>query len=65
MSRTTRGFAALGLATACITRLYLAAGFLQQARVIDGPAAVAMIWVFPLTCVTDGVAKVALARRYG
>lgn len=56
---------ALSMATACITLLYLAAGFLQQARVIDVPAAVAMIWVFPLTCFTYGVAKVALARRYG
>ena len=43
---------------------YLAAGFLQTAGLIDIPAKVAMLWVFPSLCLLYGVAKVVNARRY-
>lgn len=43
---------------------YMAAGFLQTARLIDIPAKVAMLWVFPMLCFTYGIAKVFIARRY-
>jgi hypothetical protein len=56
---------AVSIATAFVSLSYLAAGFLQSARVIDIPANVAMIWVFPLVCLTYGVAKLAVMRRYG
>ena len=40
------------------------AGLLQQAKVIDIGAGVAMIWVFPLLCLIYGIAKMILTRRY-
>jgi len=43
---------------------YLAAGFLQTAGLIDVPAKLAMLWVFPSMCLGYGVAKVFIARRY-
>jgi len=43
---------------------YLAAGFLQTAGLIDVPAKLAMLWVFPSLCLSYGVAKVFIARRY-
>jgi hypothetical protein len=52
-------FAAL-LVSAC----YMAAGFVQTAGLIDVPAGVAMLWVFPSLCLTYGIAKVVNARRY-
>ncbi len=55
---------AVSIATALVSLLYLAAGFLQQAKVIDVPAGDAMIWVFPLVCLTYGLAKVAVLRHY-
>ncbi len=55
---------ALAIATACVTLGYLAAGFLQLARVIDVPSSAAMIWVFPLECLAYGLAKTTVARRY-
>lgn len=55
---------AISIATALVALGYLAGGFLQQARVIDVPAGVAMIWVFPLVCLVYGLAKAAVARRY-
>lgn len=54
----------LGIATALVSLGYLAAGFLQAAKVIDVPSAVAMIWVFPLVCLTYGLAKCVVVRRY-
>lgn len=56
--------AAVSIATALVSMLYLTGGFLQLAKVIDIPAAMAMIWVFPLICIVYGVAKVAVSRRY-
>ena len=55
---------AVSLAAAFVSLGYLAAGFLQRAKVIDVPSSVAMIWVFPLVCLTFGVAKIVLARHY-
>jgi len=43
---------------------YMAAGFVQTAGLIDVPAGVAMLWVFPSLCLTYGIAKVVNARRY-
>ena len=55
---------AVCLATAFVSLLYMGGGFLQAAKVIDVPAAAAMIWMFPLVCFTYGLAKVVVARRY-
>jgi hypothetical protein len=55
---------AVSIATALVSMLYLAGGFLQAAKVIDIPASAAMIWVFPLVCLVYGLAKIAVARRY-
>lgn len=56
---------AVSIATASVSLLYMAGGFLQLAEVIDVRAGVAMIWMFPLICATYGVAKMAVSRRYG
>ena len=56
---------AVSIATAFVSLGYLAAGFLQSAKVVDIPASAAMIWVFPLVCLVYGVAKAAVSRRYG
>jgi hypothetical protein len=55
---------AVSMATALVSLLYMAGGFLQLARVIDVPSGVAMIWVFPLVCLVYGLAKIAVARRF-
>ncbi|HMB44167.1 MAG TPA: hypothetical protein VKM00_09905 [Luteimonas sp.] len=55
---------AVSIAAAFISLGYLAAGFLQRAKVIDVPSSAAMIWVFPLVCFTFGLAKSVLSRRY-
>ena len=44
---------------------YMAGGFLQAARLVDIPAATAMLWVFPALCIGYGVVKTFIARRYG
>ena len=54
----------IGIASLLVSVLYFAGGLLQQAKVIDVPSAVAMIWVFPLLCLVYGVAKMALTKRY-
>ena len=56
---------AVSIATAFVSLGYLAAGFLQSAKVVDIPASAAMIWVFPLVCLVYGIAKTAVSRRYG
>jgi hypothetical protein len=55
---------AVSLATALVSLLYLAGGFLQMARVIDVAAGPAMFWVFPLVCLVYGLAKVMVVRRF-
>ena len=47
-----------------VSGIYLAAGFLQTAGLIDIPSKVAMIWVFPMLCLVYGIAKIVNARRY-
>ncbi len=55
---------AIGIASLLVSVLYFAGGLLQQAEVIDIPAGVAMIWVFPLLCASYGIAKIIVTRRY-
>ncbi len=54
----------IAFATALVTLVYLAGGFLQLARVIDLQAGVAMAMVFPLVCGVYGIAKLVVARRF-
>ena len=54
----------IGVASLLTSLLYFGAGLLQQAKVIDIRAGVAMIWVFPLLCLIYGIAKMILTRRY-
>ncbi len=56
---------AVSMATACVAMVYMSAGFLQLAAVIDVASGVAMIWVFPLISLSYGLAKVVVSRRYG
>lgn len=56
---------AVSIATAFVAMLYMSVGFLQLAKVIDIPAGIAMIWVFPLICLSYGLAKAVVSRRYG
>lgn len=55
---------AVCIATAFVSLLYLAGGFLQIARVVDVDAGAAMIWLFPLVCFAYGLAKIVVVRRY-
>ena len=55
---------AVSFAAAFVSMVYIAGGFLQLAKVIDIPSGVSMIWVFPLVCVSYGLAKIVVARRY-
>ena len=55
---------AVSIATALVSLVYMAGGFLQLARVIDIPSGAAMIWVFPLQCATYGLVKAIVARRF-
>ncbi|WP_202844975.1 hypothetical protein [Luteimonas saliphila] len=54
----------VGVATVCVSMLYMTGGLLQSARLMHVPGDVAMIWVFPLVCAVYGVAKAFVARRY-
>jgi hypothetical protein len=54
----------VSLATALVSLAYFAAGLLQAAKVIDVPASMAMIWVFPMICFVYGIAKIAVSRRF-
>lgn len=55
---------ALGLAAAVVCVLSLLGGFLAAAKVATFGGDV-LIWVFPVACVTYGIARWLLARRYG
>ncbi|WP_369942236.1 hypothetical protein [Xanthomonas medicagonis] len=54
----------IAIAAALVSGGYMAAGFLQAAEMIALPASAAMLWVFPLLCMTYGIAKSVNARRY-
>jgi uncharacterized membrane protein YidH (DUF202 family) len=55
---------AVCMATAFVSLLYMAGGFLQTAKVIDIAAGTVLIWLFPLVSLTYGLAKAMVARRY-
>ena len=55
---------AVSFASALVSLVYLAGGFLQLAKVVDVPSDVAMVWVFPLMCMSYGLAKLVIMRRY-
>lgn len=54
----------LAVATAAVSLITLTAGFLQSAGVIAIRGSVALLWVFPMLCMTYGIAKAVLYRRY-
>ncbi|SBV37210.1 conserved membrane hypothetical protein [uncultured Stenotrophomonas sp.] len=54
----------IGIASLLVALLYFAGGLLEKAEVLDFDAASVMIWVFPLLCLTYGIAKMVLTRRY-
>lgn len=54
----------VAIAAALVAGGYMTAGFLQSAGLIVVPAAVAMLWVFPLQCMSYGISKIVIARRY-
>jgi hypothetical protein len=55
---------AVSIATAFVSLVYMAGGFLQAAKVVDLPASAAMIWMFPLVCFSYGLAKAFIVGRY-
>ncbi len=55
---------AISIATIFVSMLYMTGGFLQLAKVIDIPAGVVMIWMFPLVSFSYGIAKAVVSRRY-
>ena len=54
----------IGIAALIVGQLYLIGGLLQLARVIAIPASVAMIWMFPLLCMSYGAVKFFVRRHY-
>jgi hypothetical protein len=54
----------VGIAAGLVSMGYMSAGFLQSAKLIAIDATAAMLWVFPLLCLSYGVAKVVVGRRY-
>ena len=55
---------ALSVATGIVAALSLVGGFLAASHVVDFDGDV-LIWVFPALCVTYGIARLLIARRYG
>lgn len=55
---------AVSIATVVVSLLWMSAGFLQAAKVINVPSAMAMLWVFPVICLAYGIAKAFVFRRY-
>lgn len=55
---------AVSFAAVFVSLAYITGGFLQLAKVIDIPSGVAMIWVFPTICLSYGLAKLVVARRF-
>jgi hypothetical protein len=54
----------ISLATATVSLLYMAAAFLQLAKVIDVAAVDALLWAFPLICLVYGLVKLIVSRRF-
>ena len=55
---------AVGLSSLIVGLLFLAAGFLMQARVFTMGGGTVAIWVFPLLCGIYGLTKWLAIRRY-
>lgn len=54
----------IGIAAMVTAIAYMAAGFLQSAKVIHIDGALAMLLMFPMLCVTYGIGKFFVARHY-
>lgn len=54
----------IAIAAGLVSMAYMTAGFLESAQLIAVPASAAMIWVFPVLCITYGLTKAINARRY-
>lgn len=54
----------IALAAGVVSTVYMSAGFLQSAKLIEIGATSAMLWVFPLLCLGYGLAKISVARRF-
>ncbi|MFT4197910.1 MAG: hypothetical protein QM601_08380 [Pseudoxanthomonas sp.] len=54
----------IGIAACLVGGGYMTAGFLQSARLIDVPAVLAMLWVFPALCLGYGLVRIVISRRY-
>lgn len=54
----------IAIAAGLVSGAYMTGGFLQAAHLIDIPATVAMLWVFPMLCALYGVTKSINARRF-
>ncbi|NJC50252.1 UNVERIFIED_ORG: multisubunit Na+/H+ antiporter MnhE subunit [Xanthomonas campestris] len=54
----------IAIAAGLVSGAYMTGGFLQAAELIDIPAMVAMLWVFPMLCAIYGVTKSINARRF-
>ncbi|WP_126970720.1 hypothetical protein [Xanthomonas sp. BRIP62411] len=54
----------IAIAAGLLSSAYMTGGFLQAAKLIDIPATVAMLWVFPMLCAIYGVTKSINARRF-
>jgi hypothetical protein len=52
------------IAALLVSAVYLAAGFLQSAKLIQIAAGPALIFVFPAICLLYGVSKIFVSRRY-
>lgn len=52
------------VAALLVSAIYLGAGFLQTAKLIDIPARAAMLWVFPMLCLFYGIVRTVNGRRY-
>ncbi|WP_049621591.1 hypothetical protein [Frateuria defendens] len=55
---------ALGVSSAVVGMACMSAGFLAAARVVAVPGT-ALLWVFPLQCLSYGLARWWAGRRYG
>lgn len=54
----------VSIAAAIVGGAWMTGGFLQSAKLIDVPATLAMLCVFPALCLGYGLVKLVIARRY-
>ena len=55
---------AIGMSSLLVGLLYMASGFLMQARIFSFDGAVVAIWVLPIMCGCYGLTKWLAIRRY-